>query len=169
MDQSTFARLLETITIADREFACKYVSNSLPEASRYYVHLGLPATYPLQPGLRVYPEDAIRVKNPVTPISAGEVVSLLWRDGFVPVWIDISVIDADNDYTYFQLLCADRFAADESLLYYSSRGQGPFGVKSPSLPPFWDESKGKFDLRRTNRRPTFQELPSEWGEYFEGK
>jgi hypothetical protein len=62
------------------------------------------------------------------------VVSVLWRDGLVPQWIDISVWDADERATYFELICAGRFMAETHRLYYSWTDVPPFGVKGPVYP-----------------------------------
>jgi hypothetical protein len=40
------------------------------------------------------------------------VVSLLWRDGKVPVWIDVIPWEAGEHATYFELMCCGRFTAE---------------------------------------------------------
>lgn len=147
MDKQTFANLLHEMTKVDRDFASEYVLNHLPEESRFTIHLN--QSYDrnnLKAGERVYPEDHSDDKKRCESLTENEVVDLLWRDGCVPVWIDISVFDCDTEYTYFQLLCSGRFASDSHLLYYHHRGQGPFGLKSPRFPPNWKETDGNFDL-----------------------
>ena len=147
MTKDAFAELLCSVSVINREFAARYVHNWLPELFRYRVCLNQSFDgHPLHAGEYVFPDDGANAADPVGPLTGPEVVELLWRDGLVPEWIDISVVHADNDYTYFELLCCGRFTADESLMYYNDRGQGPFGIKSPRVPPDWSDAQGRFDL-----------------------
>jgi hypothetical protein len=90
---------------------------------------------------------AARASERIGPLNAQEVVELLWRDALVPVWINILVTAADSEHTFFELSCCGRFASEDSLLYYTKLGQGPFSVKSPALPPRWREHQERFDLK----------------------
>jgi len=147
MNKDKFAELLQHVSIADREFAARQVCNLLPESFRYFVFLNESFDgNPLKPGEFVFPDDTAKFGERIGPLSQPDVVDLLWRDGLVPEWIDISVTQADSYHTYFELLCCGRFTSEDSLLYYSERGQGPFGIKSPRLPPNWSEDKARFDL-----------------------
>ncbi|HWB04174.1 MAG TPA: hypothetical protein VG796_14195 [Verrucomicrobiales bacterium] len=143
MDKLTFAARLHQVTHANRQFAARFVSNILPESSRYIVRLNQSYDGNLTPGERVFPGET----DPVAPLAAADVVELLCRDNCVPEWIDISVERADLDHTYFELLCCGRFTDNESFLYYNETGNAPFGSKGPCLPPFWSEEQGKFDLQ----------------------
>ncbi|MEN9576580.1 MAG: hypothetical protein RL514_4435 [Verrucomicrobiota bacterium] len=147
MNKEEFAELLRRVSAKNREFASTLVHNSLPESSRYFVHLNQSFDdNPLTADERVFPGDSAKFGERVGPLIAASVVDLLWRDGLLPEWVDISPIRADTEHTYFQLLCCGRFTADDSRFYYVSRGQGPFGVKSPWLPPNWSKEQGRFDL-----------------------
>ncbi len=140
------------MAVADRDFAMRYVTSHFHDSFQYFV---FPSESfdgnPLKPGEQVLPEGAGHHDNRIGPVPASGVVDLLWRDGLVPEWIDISVAAADSEHTFFELRCCGRFTADDSLLYYSERGQGPFGIKSPTFPPHWFESEGRFDLHSLNR------------------
>ena len=153
MNKEKFSELLNTVSATCREFAARHVHNQLPESFRYFVLLNQSFDgHPLKDGEVVFAEDATNVM-PLGPLTALEVIDLLWRDGNVPEWVDVSVTRTDSDHTYLELLCCGRFAADEGLLYYAKRGQGPFGIKSPCLPPDWSEEQGRFDLHwRPDRR-----------------
>jgi len=152
MDKATFTELLSKVSVADRDFATHFVINHLPDSFRYFVYLSESLDgSPLEPGEQVFPADADRYGERIGPLTASAVVDLLWRDTLVPEWIDICVADADDEHTFFELRCCGRFAADDSMLYYSKRGQGPFGIKSPRFPPSWSEQKGRFDLHPLKR------------------
>lgn len=147
MDKATFSEVFNRISAENRIFAAKYVTNHLPDSYRYFVHLNQSFDEnPLKPGEHVFPKDSNREGEAAKAISAAEVVGLLWRNGLIPEWIDISVHRADVEHTYFELLCCGRFTADDSMLYYRNSGQGPFGCKSPRFPPNWSEQQGSFDL-----------------------
>lgn len=153
MNKEAFSDLLKRISEADLKFASTFVSNPLPESFRYFVHLNQSFdNNPLTPDERVFPDDSVKFGERIGPVPASHVADLLWRDGLLPEWVDISVERADAEHTYFQLLCCGRFTADESRLYYADRGQGPFGIKSPQLPMGWSADQGRFNLLwRTHR------------------
>ena len=152
MDKASFTELLSKVSVLDRDFAMRYVTNYLPDSYRYFVYLSESFDgNPLQPGEQIFPADVDRHGKRVGPLTASSVVDLVWRDTLVPEWIDICVAHADSEYTYFELRCCGRFAADDSLLYYANRGQGPFGIKSPRFPPSWSEREGLFDLHPFKR------------------
>ena len=84
----------------------------------------------------VFPEDNGREVNAA---SAEEVLKLLYRDGCCPEWIDIAAEAVGQDFTLLRLLCCGRFTNDLRKMYYQDRGMGPFGIKSPALPPDFAE------------------------------
>jgi hypothetical protein len=100
----------------------------------------------------IYPEDNGRIlKN----LKDKEVINLLCRDNKVPVWIDISVESATNQFTIFQLLCAGRYSDNRKEFYYEKNGSGPFSIKSPVFPVDYKEGT-KFQLRDKNVSLTMQ-------------
>jgi hypothetical protein len=82
----------------------------------------------------VFPDDVRTHGKRVGPLTADAVVSLLWRDHRVPEWIDISVWEADQRVTYFELMCCGRFADESERLHYYWTDVPPFGVKCPVYP-----------------------------------
>lgn len=147
MNKEAFSDLLKCVSEADRKFASTFVCNLLPESFRYFIHMNQSFDEgPLAPDERVFQDGTVKFDERIGPIPASRVVELLWRDGLLPEWVDISVVQADDEHTYFQLLCCGRFTANESRYYYASRGQGPFGIKSPQLPMGWSDDQGRFDL-----------------------
>ena len=145
MDKAFFTNRLQEVSVIDRDFAARFVSNYLPDSCRYLVRLNQSCDGNLKPDEHVFPDDTIRYGDCVGPLTSDEVANLLCRDKLVPEWIDISVKRADSEHTYFELLCCGRFTADDSLLYYRD-GHAPFGIKSPAFPPHWSEEQGRFDL-----------------------
>ena len=143
MDKVTFSNRLHEVTALSRDFATRFVSNLLPELNRYIVLLNQSCDDNIKPSEYVFPHD----DDPVSPLTAAEVVDVLCREDRVPEWIDISVESADSGHTYLQLLCCGRFTDDETLLYYRDTGLAPFGCKSPAFPSRWTEEQGRFDLQ----------------------
>jgi hypothetical protein len=135
MDRDTFLDHLAKASEICREFATHFVVDSLPHASRFFVALN--CSYDkiaLKDGEVAFPDDVQKYGKRIGPLEKDEVVSLLWRDRMVPEWINISVCDADEQFSYVELKCCGRFTSREKFLYYTSTGVAPFGVKSPRFP-----------------------------------
>lgn len=146
MDKEIFRDHFMRATRISYELAKEMVSNHLPESFRYSVHLNSSFDgNPLEPGEQVFPDDLAQHGKCVGPLLEEQVIELLWRDGLVPEWIDISVQRTDGKETYFELLCCGRFTKQAEHLYYS-KTVCPFGCKSPNLPPGWETGDRPFDL-----------------------
>lgn len=149
MEKTTFQEHLTAATARTVNFTREFVHNVLPDSFRYLVRLN--QSYdgnPLVPGERVYPGDVAQHGAETGPLLAEQVVDLLWREGSVPEWIDISVVRTDGVHTFLELCCCGRFTRNEQHLYYMGTGMGPFGCKGPALPPDWQEGSPLFDLHR---------------------
>jgi hypothetical protein len=93
----------------------------------------------------IFPEIASSPFGPA-PWSSVQVVQWMWRDGCVPVWVDVCVFNELPGEVVLRLLCAGRRSANPERLYYELDGQrSPFGIKSPLLPPAWKEGD-RFDV-----------------------
>lgn len=147
MKKPDFHFLLLGASYAAFKVAEAMVSDKLTTDFRYNVHLSVSNDNPELKQFAVYPEDAGKRHD---MISAKEVVDLLNRNDKVPVWIDIAVESVVADSTVLRLLCAGRFSADPQQFYYTSNGSGPFGIKSPNLPPNYKDGE-RFALRHTHR------------------
>lgn len=150
MTKEKFEQALLAASAASRQLATQFVVNDLPEDCRYLVFLN--QSYdgnPLEPGETVYPEDPPQAGNLDAPLSVAEIVGLLWRDGAIPEWIDISPVRVGDSITVFSLTCCGRFTSEERLLYYSGSEFSPFGIKSPALVRGWSEGSERFDLNLT--------------------
>lgn len=60
----------------------------------------------------------------------------IYRNGKIPVWINISICKSNRKSTILRLECAGRFTDNFSDLYYSESEVSPFGIKSPQLLPW---------------------------------
>ena len=141
MERRSFLDRLERASAFCRAFTADFVFDALPSTCKYVVCLN--RSYdgnPLREGEITFPDDLQKHGDRIGPIDADDVASLLWREGKVPEWIDISVGRSDERNTYFELLCCGRFTDREGLLYYTWNSWenlpvAPFGVKGPAYPP----------------------------------
>jgi hypothetical protein len=135
MDREVFLDHLLRASAYCREFTTQFVFDSLPSTYAFWVMLN--CSYDLNPlmdGEIVFPDDMQKHGKRVGPLTADAVASLLWRDHMVPEWIDISVWEADQHMTYFELTCCGRFTSESQQLYYRWTDVSPFGVKGPVYP-----------------------------------
>jgi hypothetical protein len=155
VERIIFKEQLDDATRQAVEFARRYVIQTLADKVAFKVYPNESCDEnPLTEDEVVFPEDKLSKGRFHGPWSAEQAVQFLWREGKVPEWIDIAVEDARTDLTIIMLRCCGRFTAREDLLYYNfTSGKSPFGIKSPSLPPWWNENSGKFSLHwRTRNR-----------------
>ena len=131
MTRSEFMILLTDAAASSVDFARRFVENRLPKAVRFHVLLNQSYDGNAEADERVYPEDD---KREFHSITADAVADLLVRDERCPEWIDVAVEAEGNDYTLIRVLCCGRYTDDESRMYYTRQGTGPFGIKSPDLP-----------------------------------
>lgn len=151
MNKKTFQEHLTCATDSAVDFARNYVLNELPSQRKFLVHPN--QSYddnPLRTDEETYPSDTQPNDKPIVFATAEAVVDYLWRNDKIPEWIDINVGGEDGEHTCLQLLCCGRFTATEELLYHRDGGVAPFSVKSPVLPPGYDDSSEghaqKFDV-----------------------
>lgn len=136
MDRELFASRFRSATEHARVFGQRFVIEELPE--RPCFHVVLNASYdgnPLHADEHVFPEDgSVENQLAIGRCSEHEVIELLWRDGLVPEWIDVSVVGRLVDATLIEVLCCGRFTANDELLYHVQGGMPPFHVLGPTLP-----------------------------------
>lgn len=142
MTKNEFQFHLAGASIQAYRFAMKFVNNKLPIEFRFVLELNVSSDEKAHDKFDIYPNDNGKISS---EISETEVVELLYRKGKIPVWIDINVYKADNKSTTFKLLCAGRYTNIKKDYYYNHNGSGPFGIKSPILPPNYVEGT-KFEI-----------------------
>lgn len=156
MDRSTFEARLYTAAQQTVEFARQHVRQPLPDETAFLVYPNQSCDDSPRVGDEaVFPGESLPEGQYHGPWSAEQVVGYLWRGGKVPEWIDAAVQAEDGGRTFVRLRCCGRFTAQEELLYHRyPNGVPPFSIKSPDLPPAWEnvEVSGKFDLYWRERR-----------------
>lgn len=144
MKQAKFLQLLQKVSLLTHQWTQTVVIETLPFKFCYEVILNTSFDDSMCPLFTVYPEDD---NKKFTQLEEQEVLQLLWRQGKIPVWIDINIIKVTDKITTLQLLCAGRYTANDKKLYYHQRRQGPFGIKSPDLPTNYQKGV-KFKLHQ---------------------
>lgn len=143
MTKREFLFHLNGASIMALKLAKNYVKNKLTTDFKYDVILNVSTDSPNLLQFDIYPEDHGKIELGLTD---QEVVTLLYRNGKVPVWIDINVLKSNRRSTTFNLLCSGRYSSDKEEYYYNDNGSGPFGIKSPTLPIDYNEGK-RFRLK----------------------
>jgi hypothetical protein len=131
MTRAEFSELLLSASNQALVFARTFVVNPLATDFRYHVLLNQSFDGHATMEERVFPEDEGRE---YASLTVGDATDILYRDGYCPEWVDLSVEAEGQGYTLLRALCCGRFSQDLASLYYSSNGNGPFGIKSPNLP-----------------------------------
>lgn len=126
----------------------EYVKEQLPFEFRFDVELNQSSDNLSADEFKTYQEDNGRI---LANQSVDDVVDLLSREDRVPIWIDINVKSCTKLATVLRLVCSGSYSDLPEKMYYSERGLGPFGIKSPYLPPGWREGK-RFRIRSSWRR-----------------
>lgn len=124
------------------EFARTLVTNIFPDKVRYVVYLG--ASYdgnPLEEGEFTFPDKDTKGERSFD--SSSDVVDLLWREGKVPEWINVTVLSETLDYTNVKFECCGRFSNKVDQIYHAHEGRAPFHVLGPPIPAGVDLSKGE--------------------------
>lgn len=146
LSRSVFKRNLVNAAILARDFARTMVTNTLPDEIVYEIHYG--CSYdgnPLVEDEKTFPADYNG--GPVSVTSADEVTDRLWREGFVPEWINVTVGHEDSDHTHIMLECCGRYSATPKMMYHVQEGRAPFHVLGPPMPPGYRHEIGtKFNL-----------------------
>jgi len=135
VERPVFARHFSEAAKVARDFARRFLEEQLPDKMIFRVHLN--SSYDANAGsdVKVFPEDSSGDRALATKQLEEEgVVELLWRDGFVPQWVDLMVVGLTEKETIVDVVSCGRFAEDEERLYYAQTGIAPFSPKGPFLP-----------------------------------
>jgi hypothetical protein len=88
-------------------------------------------------------------------VDVEEAIQRLWQPGSLPVWIDVGVESADDNFTYLRIYASSGRVESDAALRYQSLGYPPFQWLGPPQPFGWKgvDQSGRFDLnwRGSNR------------------
>lgn len=146
LSRETFRNnLVDSATLA-RDFTRTLVTTLLPDPISYIVRYECSYDgHPLREDEKTFPQDY--EQEPPTTTSPEEVTNLLWRDGFIPEWINVTVSHEDGKQTHIKLECCGRYSAMPEMMYHIQEGRPPFHVLGPPMPPGFESNSGcKFNL-----------------------
>lgn len=147
MKREVFTQRFQEASAQVRNFAREFIEEPLPDPMLFRLRLN--ASYdgnPLHQDERTYPEDSdAELARRLSRCTSEEVVDVLWRDGMVPEWVNLSVIGETGTATLIQVVSCGRFTANERLLYHEWEGRPPFHVLGPTLPIGFEEGH-KFSI-----------------------
>ncbi|PCC71212.1 hypothetical protein SAMN02745121_04824 [Nannocystis exedens] len=145
MERDEFARRLADATRRLLALTRTYVIDALPAAVRYSPAMQpWVAHVPLGPGEVVFAEDAERFRERRSG-PAEEVIALLWRDGLVPLWIDMVVVAVEHGRTQIEAEVSPRFVRALPELEGEER---PFSIKVRNEPPWIPRARMHGPLKR---------------------
>src|SRR5712671_711175 len=104
MTREEFSRNLNKATLRSHEKALIFVENELKPPFKYLVRLN--QSYDgnkLADGEVILDEMRRKGEKQIGPLSADEVVNLLWRNELVPEWVDITPWEATPSGLVFEL------------------------------------------------------------------
>jgi hypothetical protein len=146
LSRDTFKKNLQEAATLARDFTRTLVKTLLPDEIAYTILYG--CSYdgnPLIEDERTFPEDYDG--ELIITTSAEEVATMVWRDDFVPEWINVTVGREDGQRTHIKLECCGRYSASPKMMYHIHEGRPPFHVLGPPMLPGFDGKQGtKFDL-----------------------
>lgn len=133
MERTVFSDHLGQATAALLTATRPCVVEHLPDPIIYLVGFG--CSYDgnaLEDDERTFPDDPSS-GTPLGPWTVDQVITNLWRDGWVPEWIDMTVHAASDSFTTMLLECCGRFTTGTHL--YHRQWKPPFSTKIGPLPP----------------------------------
>ena len=132
-----------------REFTQKYVTNNLPLAIKFKVYLNCSYDeHAMREGeLRITRDWENETYEFDTPT---EVVNLIWVEGKIPEWINVTVESENGEATTGALIGCGRFSSNPRHIYHIFEGIPPFHIVGLPLPSNWEglEKSGKFQLEK---------------------
>jgi hypothetical protein len=162
MNKQEFIRRVDRAGERARLFAEGYVVEALPASILYVIspyddpqgRRGPPGTIKFFGGRFLTPQDLVL-------ISAARTADLLWVDGRVPAWINLSVESVDAAATHVRVLKSAKLVkADENTLQRDLPAAvveddpiEPFRIRGPALPHGWRsvERDGRISLPSSPR------------------
>ena len=148
--KSNFENSLIKAANRAREFTQKYVTNNLPTEIEFKVYLNCSYDeHTMREGeLRITRDWENEIYEFNTP---AEVVDLIWIEGKIPEWINVTLESENGESTTVALICCGRFSSNPRHIYHILQGLPPFHIVGPNLPSNWEglEKSGKFQLPKS--------------------
>jgi hypothetical protein len=107
VDRAAVKRQLVGAAVITRDFAREFIEERLPDEMRFRVHLNSSHDANAGPEFKRFPKDSSEERTLATKeLDLDAVVNVLWRNGYVPQWVDLSVVGETGDSTIIEVAAA---------------------------------------------------------------
>ena len=143
MDGNEFCRHFQLASCFCRDFTNRHISEDLPTALRYnFARLERKQS---QEEKVIFNNEAY-LRDQLENLSPKEAAQILFKSGFIPVWIDLFVGSFNEEYTTIEITFSKDFTDQTESLFHKKEGYPPFHVVGPTAPKDWRslEENGPF-------------------------
>jgi hypothetical protein len=118
------------------KIASDWIVETLPEPVRFSMDKCPSSQWiPMRSDQRAFPPDKeVPSKEKLSWMTGEDVVQLLWCDGYVPEWIDLSVDKIRKGCVLIHIRLTGRFSCNESRYYHREQGYPPFHAAGIAIP-----------------------------------
>lgn len=145
MDISTFRNHFDNALKLLLDITREHCYNDISDDFKFIIQ---PSGTDFHNGLNEYEKKNLTVLNRHKDklLTAEQVITLLYHDDKVPLWINTTVYESKNDLTVIHLFCSRRLRHNNELFHRAVK-YPPFNILVP-LPPdsLRKEINGKFDI-----------------------
>ncbi|QHV95659.1 hypothetical protein [Spirosoma endbachense] len=151
MDASLFEQRLEQALNKLLSLTASFCTNDLSQQILFWVE---PSGWEAHEGLNEVEAERVGLlcEGVGKSLTKNELLQLLWHEGKVPLWINMSVRKATPTFTFCHLLCSRRLRA-EAELYHQSDPYLPFHIVVPLPATYGGSSEERFDINWQVQRP----------------
>ncbi|MDF1666853.1 MAG: hypothetical protein P1V97_34205 [Planctomycetota bacterium] len=146
----------------NKALAQSFIFEKLPKRTRFEVLLNCSYDGWANPAVvKLFPEDSSReMRDLVYFCDEEQVMTTLWRDEYVPEWVDICVAGIKKETTLIELCCCGRFNKNYDQLYHLQEGYPPFHVHTIRMPASagFPPDRQKFSVYHQSRCDDLEEL-----------
>ena len=134
MDGNEFCRRFQLASCFCRDFTNRHISEDLSGTLRYnFARL----ERKLSSEEKIIFNNEAYLRNQLENLSPKDAAKILFRSGFIPVWIDLFVGSFNEKFTTIEVTLSEDFTDDPDLLYHKKDGFPPFHVVGPTAPKEW--------------------------------
>ena len=138
MNGKEFCRRFQLASCFCRDFTNRHISEDLPGTLRYnFARIERKRSSEEK---IVFNNEAY-LRNQVVNLSPKAAAKILFRNGFIPVWIDLFVGTFNKESTTIEVTFSEDFTDEPELLYHKKEGFPPFHVIGPTVPKEWRSLK----------------------------
>lgn len=143
MNGNEFCKRFQLASCFCRDFTNRHISEDLPPALRYsFARLERKQSKEE----KIIFNNQAYLRTQLENLSPKEAAKLLYKNGFIPVWIDLYVGSFNKEFTNIEVTFSEDYTDDPDSLFHKKEGYPPFHVVGPTIPDKWRslEEDGSF-------------------------